>query len=137
MISELMLMTVAGIVMVALLAHRHLELSRGLETRAQDMREKADPILRNFHHSTGRMFSYFTVHNFVLVLNYAFVHVVKLFMELSHSVHKASSNIVEKASKKTEDLSKGGAASFYLKQIKETKDSSQIASQSTTETKEL
>ncbi len=137
MIYELTLMAVSGIVMAALLLHKHLELSRGIETRAQEVREKADPILRNLHHTTGRFLSYFTAHNAVLLANFALVHVVKLFMELSHSVHRASSAIVERASKKTEDLSRGGAASFYLKQIRQTKESFQSASQSTTGAKGL
>ncbi len=117
-------MAVAAIVMVSLLVHKHLELNRGLSTRAQGMREKTDPILRNIHHTAGRTVSYFTWHNIVLWLNFAFVKVVRFFMEISHKAHKVSSNIVEKASKKTEDLSKAGAASFYLKQIKDDKDAS-------------
>jgi hypothetical protein len=87
------------------------------------MREKADPILRNIHHTAGRTFSYFTWHNAVLFFNFAIVKVVRFFMELSHKAHKVSSKFVEKASKKTEDLSKAGAASFYLKQIKQDRNS--------------
>lgn len=119
-------MSVSGIGMIALLVHKHLELSRGLETRARDMREKTDPVLRNFHHTAGRTFSYVTWHNVALVLNFAFVRIVRLAMDISHKAHTVSSNLVEKASKKTEDLSKAGAASFYLKQIKEDKESGKI-----------
>ncbi|HEU5114613.1 MAG TPA: hypothetical protein VFT82_02500 [Candidatus Paceibacterota bacterium] len=122
MILELTLMTVSGLGMIALLVHRHLELSRGVAGKVREVRAKTDPILTNLHHTTGRFFSYFTLHNFVLLVNYAFVHVVRFFMNIAHEVHTASSKLVEKASKKTEDLSRSGAASFYLKQIKETKD---------------
>ncbi|HEU0080994.1 MAG TPA: hypothetical protein VFQ72_03140 [Candidatus Paceibacterota bacterium] len=121
MIFELTLMAVSGIVMAALLAHKHLELSRGIETRVREVRAKADPILSNLHHKTGRFFSYITLHNAVLLANFVFVHAVRFLMEASHAAHKAFSRLVERASRKTEDLSKGGAASFYLKQIKEDK----------------
>src|SRR5437870_5408849 len=103
MMLELTLMAVSAVVMVSLLVHKHLELSKGLETRAQGMREKADPILRNIHHEAGRAFSYVTWHNIVLWLNFALVKVVRFFMEISHRAHKASSGIVARASKKTED----------------------------------
>jgi hypothetical protein len=43
-------------------------------------------------------------------------------MHTSRKVHDVSSSIVEKASQKTSDLSKGGAASFYIKQIKDAKE---------------
>ncbi len=122
MAIELTLMGLSAAGMIALLVHKHLETSRGLETRAQDMRDKADPVLQNIHQSTGRMVSHITFHNVVLGLNHGFVRVVKFFMDISHKVHTVSSGIVEKASKKTEDLSRSGAASFYLKQIKDAKD---------------
>jgi hypothetical protein len=122
MALELTLMVLSGAGMIALLVHKHLEISRGLETRAQNMREKADPVLHTIHHSTGRFVSHITFHNALLVLNQTFVHIVRFFMDTSHKVHKVSSNLVEKASKKTEDLSRSGAASFYLKQIKDAKD---------------
>ena len=117
-------MAVSGLGIIALLVHKRLELSRGVSyARVQEVREKTDPILANINRTTGRFFSYVNLHNTVLFLNYIFVHVVKFFMDTSHKIHKASSAMVEKASKRTEDLSKGGAASFYLKQIKEIKDS--------------
>ena len=122
MAIELTLMVLSGAGMIALLVHKHLETSRGLETRAQEMREKADPILQDFHQNTGRFFSHITLHNVILRLNQGFVHVVRFFMNISHKAHKASADLVEKASKKTEDLSKAGTASFYLKQIKDAKD---------------
>lgn len=122
MTLELTLMAVSGLGMIALLVHRHMEITRGIETRAAAMRQKADPVLRDIHRSTGRIASRFTLHTFVLALNRAFVYAVRFFMDISHKAHKASADLVEKASRKTEDLSKRGAASFYLKQIKDAKD---------------
>ncbi len=135
MTIELTLMTLSGLGMIALLARKHLEMSRGVGQTSWAVRQKTDPILQNLHHSTGRFFSYLTLHNFILLLNFAFVRVIRFFMEISRKVHTASASIVEKASKKTEDLSKSGAASFYLKQIKETKDEAQSALEPTTEKK--
>ena len=142
MVLEITLMTISGLGMAALLVNKHLERARGdFLAPVEDMRQKADPILRNLHHSTGRFFSYITVHNIVLILNYAFVHLVKFCMDLSHKVHTMLSGVVEKASRKTEDLSRSGAASFYLKQIKESKDKAHSAvhsvTHSTTKPKEL
>lgn len=122
MVIELSLMVLSGLGMFAILVHKHLELSRGLETRAQEIRQKADPILHDMHHTTNRLISRITIHNIVLNLNRGFVHGVRFIMNTSHKAHKISADIVEKASKKTEDLSRSGAASFYLKQIKDAKD---------------
>lgn len=121
MILELSLMTVSGIAMALVLIHRHLETTRGIKTAVHDIREKADPVIYGFHKSTDRFFSYLTLHNAVLFANLIFVFIVKIFMYVSSRVHHVSSNIVDKASKKTEDLSRGGSASFYLKKIKESK----------------
>jgi hypothetical protein len=127
MIFELTLMLISAALIAALFFHKYMEVSRGLRTRMHDVQEKTDPILRDLEHTTGRFFSYFTLHNFVLLCNWAFVHVVRLFMHTSRKVHDVSSTIVEKASKRTEDLSKAGAASFYIKQIKDAKGSGEMA----------
>ena len=114
-------MVLAGLGMIALLVHKHLELTRGIETRVQDVREKADPILLDIHETSTRVASHLTIRNLLVALNHAVVHAVRFVMNISHKAHQASAHFVEKASKKTEDLSKAGAASFYLKQISETK----------------
>ncbi|HVU06795.1 MAG TPA: hypothetical protein VHE10_03355 [Candidatus Paceibacterota bacterium] len=133
MTLELTLMTVAAAGMIALLVHKRSELAKGAASaRVENVRTKADPFFQDIAHKSMRLASQLTFRNLVLVLNHAFVAVVKFFMDVSHRAHKVSSNIVEKASKKTEDLSRGGAASFYLKQIKETKDGVQSAPEPTT-----
>lgn len=136
MTTELIIMAVSGLGMAALLVHKHLENTRGLETRVRDMREKADPILEGIHQTTSRAVSRVTLGNAALVVNRAAVHAVKLVMDVSHRAHRVSAAFVEKASQKTEDLSKAGAASFYLKQIKESRDEAQTAPRSTTEAEE-
>ena len=121
MILELVLMTVSIVAMVLVLVHKHLETTRGLKTAMHVVREKTDPVIYDFHKSTDRLFSYLTLHNAVLLANLIFVFVVKLLMYVSSKAHSVSSDIVDKASKKTEDLSRGGSASFYLKKIKESR----------------
>ncbi len=125
MILELSLMTVSIVAMALVLVHKHLETTQGLKTAIHSVREKADPVIYDFHKSTDRFFSYLTLHNAVLLANFIFVFVVKIFVYLSSKVHHVSSNIVDKASKKTEDLSRGGSASFYLKKIKESRNKSE------------
>jgi hypothetical protein len=127
MILELLLMTVSIVAMALVLVHRHLEATRGLKTAVHTFREKADPVIYDFHKSTDRFFSYLTLHNAVLLANLVFVMIVKVFMYVSSKVHRVSSDIVDKASKKTEDLSRGGSASFYLKKIKESKNKAEAA----------
>jgi len=119
MTFELSFLTVSCVAMVAILIHKHLESSRGVRASVEQVRAKTDPVLRDMRHSTTRVVSYFTVRNGVLLANYVFVHIVRFLMHLSHKVHKVSSEVVSKASQKKEDLTRGGAASFYLKKIKE------------------
>jgi hypothetical protein len=128
MILELSLMTVGIVAMTLVLVHKHLETTRGLKTAIHTVREKTDPVIYDFHKSTDRFFSYFTLHNAVLLANFIFVFIVKIFMYISSKAHSVSSDIVDKASKKTEDLSRGGSASFYLKKIKESKHKVEVMS---------
>ncbi len=128
MILELSLMTVSIVAMALVLVHKHLETTRGLKTAIHAVREKADPVIYDFHKSTDRFFSYLTLHNAVLLANFIFVCIVKIFVYVSSRAHRVSSNIVDKASKKTEDLSRGGSASFYLKKIKESRNKAENGS---------
>jgi hypothetical protein len=121
---ELTLIIVSALGMAGVLTHKRVESSRQFAS-VQSVRQRTDPILQNLHHTTGRVFSYFTIHNGILLANYVFVYVVRFCMNTSQRVHDTSARIVDKASRKTEDLSRGGAASFYLKKIKENKDSQQ------------
>lgn len=122
MIFEIVLMLLAGAVMAALLVHRRLESSRGISTRARAVANKADPILEDAKRGASKFVSHISLRNLVLLANFIFVQIVRFFMHASSKAHKVSSDIVTKASKKTEDLSRGGSASFYLKKIKEGKE---------------
>lgn len=122
MALELSLFTVSFVAMVGIIVHKYLESSRGVRASVENVRAKADPILDNVRHTTGKFVSYLTLRNAVLLANYIFVHVVRFLMHFSHKVHKVSSEVVSKASQKKEDLTRGGTASFYLKKIKEEKE---------------
>ncbi|HEY0908109.1 MAG TPA: hypothetical protein VGE35_02045 [Candidatus Paceibacterota bacterium] len=119
MVVELSLLAVSFAAMTAIIVHKRYESSRGVKTPIHAVRAKADPVLHDVHHKTRRFVSYLTIKNGVLLANYIFVHVVRFLMHFSHKVHKASSDVVTKASQKKEDLVRGGAASFYLKKVKE------------------
>lgn len=123
-------MSVTAGAMIAILVHRHLEIVKGAPRIAivADIRAKADPILAGLHHTAGNIFSYVTLHNVIVLCHWLFVRAVRLCMLVSKHVHDVSAHIVHKASQKTEDLSRSGAASFYLKQIKEGKEAATTAS---------
>lgn len=121
MYIEISLMVLSVAAMASILVHRHFENARGLVTRMQGVRVKADPVLRTAQRATGRLFSYMTARNAVLFANFLFVRAVRAMMAASRWFHELGESVVTKAASKTEDLSRGGAASFYLKQIKEGK----------------
>lgn len=112
--------------MAGMLASGYLERSRGLKTPLRDLSAKADPMLSSIKGSASQMISRITLKNAVLIANRGFVFVVRLFIKGFREAHDLLNRIVEKASKKTEDLSRSGAASFYLKKIKEGKGEKQI-----------
>jgi len=122
MILELSLMVVSVAVMIFIIVHKYREQKNGAKAIVAMTREKADPILRDFHQNANRVLSGVNLNNIVLFANKTFVFVVRFFMHASHYVHTISSSIVEKASQKKEDLTRSGAASFYFKQIKELKE---------------
>ncbi|MEN9622231.1 MAG: hypothetical protein RLZZ67_665 [Candidatus Parcubacteria bacterium] len=122
MALELSLFTVSFVAMITIIAHKHIESSRGVRMSVESVRSKTDPILHNVRHTTSKFISYLTLRNGVLLANYIFVHVVRFLMHFSHKVHKVSSEVVSKASQKKENLTRGGTASFYLKKIKEEKE---------------
>lgn len=130
MILGLLLMVISAALMIFLIVHKYMEVNRGMKTVVNEVREKTDPVLRDVHQTANKVLSGINLHNVILFANHIFVSIVRFFMNVSHEVHKTSSAIVEKASKKREDLSHGGAASFYLKQIKESKEAPKSGTES-------
>ena len=119
-------MAVSVAVMVFLLIHKYMETNNVGKTAISDIRQKTDPVLRNLHRTTDHILSHVTLHNTILLINHIFVFIIKSFMNISHTVHTVSSNIVEKASKKRENISAVSAASFYMKQIEKSKSQSGV-----------
>lgn len=115
-------MTGSALLIIALLVHKRLETKRGAVAKVHELREKFDPILRTAHSKVNAFFGHITFHNISIAAHDAVVRGGKLFMVLLRRTHAVSSVIVEKASRRKEDLSKGKAASFYLKQIADVKE---------------
>lgn len=116
-------MSGSALLMTALLVHKRLENTRGTAAAtAHKMREKLDPVLRTAHGRVNTVFGYLTLRQLWIALHDAVVRGGKLFMLFLRRTHAVISLIVEKASRRREDLSKGGAASFYLKQVKDAKE---------------
>ena len=113
-------MTVSAGVMIFLLVHKRMEQSSAAKTAIYRMRQKTDSILRDLHRTTDDILSHVNLRNIILSANRFFVFIVRFFMHVSHRTHVVLSAIVERASKKKENISRAGAASFYMKQIKET-----------------
>jgi hypothetical protein len=122
MILELSIMSGSALIMTALMVHRHFETKRGAMPRVHALREKVDPVLRAAHSKVNAVFGYMTLHHAWLLAHDGVVRGGKLFMLFLRRTHAVSSIIVEKASRRKEDLSKGKAASFYLKQIADVKE---------------
>jgi hypothetical protein len=122
MTIELSLMIASGAVIVGLYLHRYFEVKLGVNEKIHTIRTKTDPVIKRVHLKTTRALSHLTPHHFSLFLHNLFVYAAKFFMHLARKVHDSSARLAEKASRRKEDLSKGRAASFYLKQIKDAKD---------------
>ena len=115
-------MIVSGAVIAFLYFHNHLELNHGAVTKIQSIRVKTDPLIERLKQRINHALSYLTLRHFSIFLHNLFVYAARFFMHLSRKVHDSSARLAEKASQRREDLSKGKAASFYLKQIKDAKD---------------
>lgn len=122
MVLELSLMGGAFAVMASLYILHYLESSRGVLTPAHKVGDVTDPILEDLQARGNELISHFNRHTLSLFMHSLFVFVGRFFVRLSDKTYEVSSNMVEKASQRKEDLSKAGAPSFYVKQIKEAKD---------------
>jgi hypothetical protein len=128
MVLELSFMGGSAAVMAALFVIDSFEKRKGVvPLTVQTVREKADPILEGAHEKTKTFLSYINWRTAIYFVQNIFVYGGKFFMHLANVMHDASERLVEKASRRKENLSKGGAASFYMKSIKEAKDQASIA----------
>lgn len=117
-------MSGSALLMTSLMVHKYLESKRGAAmAQVSEIRQKFDPVLRTAHSKVNVAFGYFTFRHLWILLHDVVVRGGKIFMLFLRRTHAVISLVVEKASRRREDLSKGGAASFYLKQVKDAKDS--------------
>lgn len=125
MALELWLMSVGFVLMALMLLHRHIEERRGMAGSVYaDAREKTDPVLRRVQAKANSALARLTWSEVALHAHNFAVYLGRFFMHVSYRTHRVSAKIVEKASQRKEDLSKRGAASFYMKQVREAKESS-------------
>ncbi|PJE74231.1 MAG: hypothetical protein COV01_01915 [Candidatus Taylorbacteria bacterium CG10_big_fil_rev_8_21_14_0_10_41_48] len=125
MILEITIISIALVVLIVLFVHKYLEQVRGAHPKIVDVRNKADVQVETAVKHAEMAVSSITLHNTVLVANGTFVWIARFFLHIFSTIGRAFHHIVERGSRRQESLKQGGAASFYLKQIKENKDSSQ------------
>jgi len=123
MILEITLISIALSVLIALFVHKHFEQIQGAHPTVVDVRNKADDHVEAAVKHAETAVSSITLHNGVLVANGTVVWIARIFLKISSTVSHIFHHIVERGSRRQESLKQGGAASFYLKQIKENKDS--------------
>lgn len=125
MILEITLISIAVVVLVVLFVHKYIEQAKGAHPKVADVRTKADEHVETVVKHAETAVSSITLHNGVLVVNGAVVWIARIFLRISSIVSRLFHHIVERGSRRQENLKQGGAASFYLKQIKENKENSQ------------
>ncbi len=119
-------MSGSALVMTALLVHKSVEAKRGTVPQVHNFRERIDPLLKAMHDKMNVLFGRMTLWHVWILAHDAVVRFGKLFMLFLRRTHAVASIVVEKASRRRENLSKGGAASFYIKQIKDAKDTGNV-----------
>ena len=122
MTLEITLISIAIALFVVLFVHKHLELSKGAHPHVQRVRSKVDTHVETVVKHTETAVSSITLRNSVFVANGAVVWIARFFLVVFSTVSRIFHRIVEHGARRHEDLKQSGAASFYLKQIKENKD---------------
>ena len=118
-------MSIAAVLMGLMFAHKHMEASRGSLGVMSNVREKADPLLRKTQDRVNAVASKFTWKEILVHAHNLFVFIGRLFMHISYRINRLSAKLVEKASRRKEDLSKRSAASFYMKQVSDAKENAE------------
>ncbi|MFA6095337.1 MAG: hypothetical protein WC767_00630 [Candidatus Paceibacterota bacterium] len=127
MVLEIVFIAISVVVIAAVLVHKHFELAKGAAHPAvADVRGKADVRVETAIAHTEAAVSKVTLRNGVMVANGAVVWTARILLAISSAVSHAFHIIVERASHRQDKLKNGGAASFYMKQIREAKDDTQI-----------
>jgi len=111
----------AFVVIVILYIQHHLESSRGILSPMHKVGDRTDHLIENLKVKTNGFIAHLNRRTVSFFLHSFFVYIGRGFVRLSDKVYEVSSHIVEKASQRKENLSKAGAPSFYVKQIKEVK----------------
>ena len=121
MILEIISISIAVVLVGVLFVHKQIELSRGTKQAVAIVREKADVHVESAVKYAETAVSSITVRNSVLVANGAVVWTARVLLHVFSAASRVFHHLVERGSRRQENLKQGGAASFYLKQIREVK----------------
>lgn len=128
---SLILFVASGIVLLFLLVHKQVELVYGRGLIMKNLARDADVWFHARYVSLKAFVSKLSVRNFVWALNFAFVWLARVFLAFGSYVGKNVRELVAKFAHKEGTLKDSGSASFYLKQIKENKESTQPTTDNT------
>ena len=123
MVVELTFFSLSGLVIIGLFIHKHLEQSNGqVHASVHETRRRADNFFHDVFMSIHGALSRITSKNAIIAVNAGVVVIVRGILAVIDFIRNNVHTFVEKASRKQETLKNGGAASFYLKQIKDVKE---------------
>lgn len=119
----LLLFIASGTTLIFLIIHKEVELAYGRGLIMKTVAHKTDMWL---HEKVGAVRGYkslVTKKNILSVSHFSLVYILKLTLGFFSKMRKKILKIIDKMEKKQVSLGEPGAASFYLKQITESKES--------------
>jgi hypothetical protein len=119
---SLVLFVISGAVIAFLIIHKQVEVTYGRGLIMKNLAHNADVWFHTRFTSLGKITSKITPVNIVRTLNFAFVWLARVFLAFGSFVSKNVRELVTRLAHREGSLDNTGAASFYLKQIKENKD---------------
>lgn len=119
---SLALFVISGAVLIFLIIHKHVEVVYGRGLIMKSLAHDADIWFHARFTTIGSFTKRLSLKNFVLVLNFSFVWLARVFLAFGSFISKNVRGLIERFAHKEGSLDNSGAASFYLKQIKENRD---------------
>ena len=107
----------SGLVMVFLLVHKQIELSRGRGILATDVTKKSDKHVHHWYSKIKNWLLMVNTKNIVRGLNMFFVIIARIIMDLSKQIHVLAHKVTEKLAHQKEVVGDSSKASEYLKKI--------------------
>ena len=116
---SLILFVASGIVLLFLIVHKHVEVAYGRGLIMKTLAHKADIWFHARFTSFNVLVSKITLKTIVHALNFSFVWLVRVFLAFGSFISKNVRELIKRFAHKEGSLNNSGAASFYLKEIKE------------------